>query len=78
MTPLLKCLQDYFLCHGDPLYCELKHVRNALEMLQPALGSFRRAGDLSRGIEHLAVVHRILHAGRHALSQPDPAQLALF
>ena len=30
---LLKCLQDWFQHHGDELYDELKHIRNALDQI---------------------------------------------
>ena len=46
-TYLLKCLQDHFAHHGDELYDELKHIRNALEL---ATGTLRFA-------ESAAAVH---------------------
>ncbi len=75
---LLKCLQDFFDRHGDDLYCELKHIRNALDCLQASLAKCHRASEQSRRIEALAAAHRILHASRHAPSHPDPAQPLLF
>jgi hypothetical protein len=75
---LLKCLQDFFERHGDDLYIELKHIRNALESLRGSLVFAERASEQSRRIEALAAAHRILHASRHASSHPDPAQPSLF
>jgi hypothetical protein len=75
---LLKCLQDFFDRHGDDLYVELKHVRNALESLHGSLVFAERASEQSRRIEALAAAHRILHVSRHAPSHPDPAQPSLF
>ena len=75
---LLKCLQDFFLRHGDDLYVELKHVRNALESLHGSPVFTEGACEQSRRIEALAAAHRILHASRHAPSHPDPAQPLLF
>jgi hypothetical protein len=75
---LLKGLQDFFLRHGDDLYVELKHVRNALESLTGSLVFAEHASEQSRRIEALAAAHRILHASRHPPSHPDPAQPLLF
>jgi hypothetical protein len=75
---LLKCLQSFFARHGDDLYHELKHIRNALESLQRSLVFAQRAAEQSRQIEALAAAHRVLQAGHHGRSHPDPGQLALF
>jgi len=75
---LLKCLQDFFDRHGDDLYCELKHIRNALECLQASLAKCQRASEQSRHIEAIASAHRILRAGTDTKPQPDPHQIALF
>ena len=64
-TYLLKCLQDFFDRHGEDLYHELKHIRNALESLQRSLSFAQRASEQSRHIEALAAAHRILRANRH-------------
>lgn len=53
---LLKCLQDFFQRHGDDLYVELKHVRNALESLQASLVFTERASyQRSRKTDPLAL-----------------------
>lgn len=74
---LLKCLQDHFAHHGEELYDELKHIRNALEL---ASGALRFADDAAlvhaRQIDVLAHVHRLLRVP--APSASDPRQLALF
>lgn len=73
---LLKCLQDFFDRHGDELYRELKHVRNALDVVLGSLRFVEKASAQSRQIEALAQAHRFLRANAHAPS--DPSQMALF
>ena len=76
-TYLLKCLQDWFEHHGDELYADLKHIRNALDhvLASPTLAdSVRRDG---RHVEILAATHRLLHAQRER-RPPDARQLTLF
>jgi hypothetical protein len=75
---LLKCLQDFFDRHGDDIYVELKHVRNALESLQASLVFTPRESEQSCRIGALAAAHRILHASRHPPSHTDPRQPSLF
>lgn len=91
-TYLLKCLQEFFAHHGDHLYDELKHIRNALEVLHgfgrltaggsPAMAGFvARASEHSRQIETLAAAHRLLRAQSPPRRQPpssDPRQLTWF
>lgn len=76
---LLKCLQDWFDRHGDDLYCELKHIRNALDQL---LASARFAERVQRDARHLDVLasaHRFLDSRLPSRSSPDsPHQLSLF
>ena len=77
-TYLLKCLQDWFARHGDDLYFELKHIRNALDQL---LASARFAERVQRHAHHLDLLvstHRLI-ASRQA-SRRDAAsdQLNLF
>lgn len=76
---LLKCLQDFFDRHGDDLYGELKHIRNALESLQASLTFVQRATHHSRQIELLASAHRLICAqrGRH-LGRASADQMDLF
>ena len=75
---LLKCLQDFFDRHGDELYRELKHIRNAIESVCRSLSFAQQASARSRQIETLACAHRLLHAQRHARSQSATDQFDLF
>lgn len=75
---LLKCLQDWFDLHGDDLYCELKHIRNALDQL---LASARFAERVQRHARHLDVLvstHRYLEARRPKRPPHSDDQLNLF
>jgi hypothetical protein len=77
-TYLLKCLQDFFDRHGDELYSELKHIRNALDQL---LASARFAERVQRHAHHLDLLvstHRLIgthHVHRAAVASD---QLTLF
>lgn len=75
---LLKCLQDWFQHHGERLYDELKHIRNALDQV---LASPRFAANAQRDAQHteiLAATHRVIHAHRAKREKPDGHQLSLF
>jgi hypothetical protein len=84
---LLKTIQDWFTWHGEDLYNELKHARNAMEMA--LIGVLTRAdeeGDLPqrlqdcRQMEILAETHRTLaqlHRSRHPKNATAPKQLKL-
>ncbi|NBS42019.1 hypothetical protein EBS80_05185 [bacterium] len=75
---LLKCLQDWFQHHGDELYDELKHIRNALDQV---LASARFAVTVQRDAKHvelLASAHRLIRAQREKRQQSDGRQLSLF
>jgi hypothetical protein len=75
---LLKCLQDWFQHHGDELYDELKHIRNALDQV---LASVPFATDVQRDAQHteiLAATHRLIQAHRAPREKPDGRQLSLF
>jgi len=76
---LLKCLQDWFQHHGDELYTELKHVRNALDQV---LASARFAAAVRHEaytLDLLASAHQLLHAKRTRPATPDDdGQLSLF
>jgi hypothetical protein len=77
-TYLLKCLQDWFQHHGDELYDELKHIRNALDQV---LASARFAVTVQRDAKHvelLASAHRLIRAQRERRPQSDGRQLSLF
>lgn len=77
-TYLLKCLQDWFRHHGDELYAELKHLRNALDQI---LASSALAATVRRDaqqIETLTAAHRLLRPSGSRSRRPDPHQLTLF
>lgn len=75
-TYLLKCLQDFLDRHGDELHRELKHLRNALDVVVCSLRFADKAVVQARQIEALAQAHRFLRTKPPAPS--DPNQLALF
>jgi hypothetical protein len=84
---LLKCLQDFFEHHGDELYEELKHIRNALDQVLANARLAQRVREDARQLDILVATHRLLHAGcsaRPGLSlskgvvSGDPGQLRLF
>src|SRR5690606_31062507 len=75
---LLKCLQDWFHRHGDQLYDELKHIRNALDQL---LASARFAGRVqrhARQLDLLVSTHRLLESHRPKRPPAANDQLTLF
>lgn len=75
---LLKCLQGFFDRHGDELYSELKHIRNALDQL---LASARFAGRVQRHAHHLDLLvstHRLIESRRVHRVSAAPDQLTLF
>lgn len=74
----LKCLQDWFQHHGEDLYDELKHVRNALDQI---LTSVRFAENVKRDAHHvelLASAHRLIQPRQASHGKRDPHQLSLF
>jgi hypothetical protein len=75
---LLKCLQDFFDRHGDELYHEFKHIRNALDQILASARFAARVQADARNIDTLAAVHRLLHAQRARRVAPDSSQLDLF
>jgi hypothetical protein len=76
---LLKCLQDFFERHGDDLYGDLKHIRNALDQVLASARFAARVRDDARQLDVLVATHRLLHAQRTARVAPDdPGQLDLF
>ena len=75
---LLKCLQDWFRHHGDELYDELKHIRNALDQV---LTSARFATNVqcdAHHVELLASAHRLIQAKRTRRVKRDTRQMSLF
>jgi hypothetical protein len=74
----LKCLQDWFQHHGEELYDELEHIRNALDQV---LASARFAAGVQRDAQHtelLAATHRLIQARRAQREKSDGRQLPLF
>lgn len=74
----LKCLQDWFNHHGEDLYSELKHIRNALDQVL-ACASF--AAQVQRDAQHvelLAATHRLIRAKRAMRPKVDARQMSLF
>ncbi|MDO8540764.1 MAG: hypothetical protein Q7S40_10045 [Opitutaceae bacterium] len=77
-TYLLKCLQEWFQNHGDELYDELKHIRNALDqVLASARFAVAEQRD-ARYVELLASAHRLIRAQREKRQKSDGRQLSLF
>ena len=77
-TYLLKCLQDWFDHHGEELYGELKHIRNALDQV---LASAKFATIVQRdaqNVEFLAATHHLIRAQRNQSHPVDDGQLQLF
>lgn len=75
---LLKCLQDWFARHGDDLYCELKHIRNALDQLLASARFAQRVQRHARHLDALVCTHRYLDARRPQRPPPADDQLNLF
>ena len=84
----LKCLQDYFAYHGDSLYQELKHIRNALCSVEAFLETLSESTASKTPsnppqdhnmVEILAHAHHILASQyRHKPKGSDSKQLSLF
>ena len=76
---LLKCLQDFFNRHGDDLYGELKHIRDALDQVLASARFAERVRDDARQLDILVSTHRLLHARLAApVVKQDSDQLNLF
>jgi hypothetical protein len=75
---LLKCIQDWFEHHGEDLYDELKHIRNALDQV---LASARFAETVQHDAQHvelLATTNKLIRAKRERRPKPDRRQMTLF
>lgn len=75
---LLKCLQDWFSHHGDQLYDQLKHTRNAIDKI---LASPIFAAAVRKDAQHINVLlaaHQLVRPKRKKTPACDPAQLSLF
>lgn len=75
---LLKCLQDWFQHHGEGLYDELKHIRNALDQVLASARFAARVQHDARHTEILAATHRLIQAHRAQREKPNGHQLSLF
>jgi len=77
-TYLLKCLQDWFQHHGDELYAELKHLRNALDQILASSALATTVRCDAQQIETLTAAHRLLRPSGSRSRRPDTHQLTLF
>ena len=77
-TYLLKCLQDFFDRHGDELYGELKHIRNALDQLLASARFAERVQRHARHLDLLVSTHRLIESRHHHRAAAAPDQLTLF
>ena len=71
-----KSLQDWFAWHGEDLYDELKHIRNALPSVQALIqqSPTRSAPDI---VTPLAQAHAVLATRYRRKNLPQPKQLTL-
>jgi len=77
-TYLLKCLQDWFDRHGDTLYSELKHIRNALDQVLASVRFAERVQSHARHLDLLVSTHRLLESRRTKCTPAPDDQLTLF
>ncbi|HOW80495.1 MAG TPA: hypothetical protein PK406_13695 [Verrucomicrobiota bacterium] len=75
---LLKCLQDWFDRHGDELYSELKHIRNALDQLLASACFAERVQQHARQLDLLVSTHRLLARRPSGPQHHATDQLTLF
>ena len=76
---LLKCLQDFFDRHGDDLYGDLKHIRNALDQVLASARFAARVRDDARQLDVLAATHRLIRVRQaNRVASRDSGQLDLF
>ena len=73
---LLKSIQDWFAWHGEDLYDELKHIRNALPGVLALIqqSPTRSAPDI---VTPLAQAHAVLATRYRRKNLPQPKQLTL-
>ncbi len=77
-TYLLKCLQDWFDRHGDDLYGELKHIRNALDQILASARFAARVQRHARQLDLLVSTHRLLERRLDGPQEHATDQLTLF
>ncbi|MCU0894492.1 MAG: hypothetical protein MUD06_09240 [Rhodospirillales bacterium] len=75
---LLKCLQDWFDRHGDDLYGELKHIRNALDQILASARFAARVQLHARQLDLLVSTHRLLERRPDGPQAHAADQLTLF
>jgi hypothetical protein len=75
---LLKCLQDWFDRHGDDLYGELKHIRNALDQILASARFAERVQRHARQLDLLVSTHCFLERRPARPSHHAADQLTLF
>lgn len=75
---LLKCLQDWFDRHGEELYSELKHIRNALDQLLASARFAERVQRDARHLDLLVATHRLIETRQASRSLTPSDQLTLF
>jgi len=74
---LLKTLQDWFAWHGEDLYDELKHIRNALPDLEKLLRA-PPAQSPEDIVTPMARAHAVLNSQYRRKKTTEPKQLTLF
>jgi hypothetical protein len=77
-TYLLKWLQDFFDRHGDELYSELKHIRNALDQLLASARFAERVRRHACQLDVLVSTHRLLARRSPGTQDHATDQLTLF
>jgi hypothetical protein len=77
-TYLLKCLQDWFDHHGEELYGELKHIRNALDRVLASASFAAKVQCDAQHVDLLAATHRLIRAEREMRQNVDARQMSLF
>lgn len=81
---LLKCLQQWFLRHGDTLYEELKHIRNELYEIEKLIEvmetkATENTPQNNPTIAVMAHTHALLKSqNRRTKDKPEARQLTLF
>jgi hypothetical protein len=77
-TYLLKCLQDFFDRHGDELYLEFKHIRNAIDQLLASARFAERVQRHARHLDLLVSTHRLIETRHANRTSTASDQLTLF
>jgi len=75
---LLKSLQDWFTWHGEDLYDELKHIRNALPELETLLRYTHSHQNSEDIVAPMARAHAVLNSQYRRNKQTTHKQLSIF